>query len=115
MHYVALLDTFQLPYGLSQSLRSWNALRIIVFSDHGVNEPDGLVCGCVTAADTTIENYIQNSTTDPLHPGALGLGQSTASILVNVFLLLSFLTPIAAGIISDNYLGRFRTIRVSLW
>jgi POT family proton-dependent oligopeptide transporter len=69
----------------------------------------------VAETDKTVENYIQNSKTDPLHPGALGLGQSTASMLVNVFLLLSYLTPIAAGIISDNYLGRFRTIRISLW
>ncbi|KUJ16756.1 oligopeptide transporter [Mollisia scopiformis] len=57
-----------------------------------------------------LQNYIQNSFHDPLRPGALGMGQSIASILNNAFLALSYITPMFAAVISDEHLGRFRTI-----
>jgi POT family proton-dependent oligopeptide transporter len=61
-----------------------------------------------------LENYIQNSPDDPLHPGALGLGQSKATMLVNIFLILGYTTPMAAGCLADNYLGRYKVILISL-
>ena len=59
------------------------------------------------------ENYIQNSSHDPLRPGALGLGQATASTVVNVFYMVSYATPMLAGIVTDVYLGRFKTVFLS--
>lgn len=61
-----------------------------------------------------LENYVQNSVSDPLRPGALGLGQSKASLLVNIFLIISYMTPMAAGILADGYLGRYRTVLLSM-
>ncbi|PYH97916.1 oligopeptide transporter [Aspergillus ellipticus CBS 707.79] len=60
------------------------------------------------------QNYVQNSPSDPLRPGGLGLGQSKASLLVNIFLIVSYVTPMAAGIVADGYLGRFRTVLLAL-
>jgi len=60
------------------------------------------------------ENYIQNMSTDPLRPGALGLGQSKATTLVNMFRIISYMTPVAAAIVADGYLGRYRTVLFSL-
>ena len=57
-----------------------------------------------------LENYVQNTIHDPLRPGALGLGQSTSSLLNNAFLVLSYTTPMFAAVVSDEHLGRFRTI-----
>lgn len=61
------------------------------------------------------ENYIQNSRTDPLRPGALGLGESIAGVMNNTFTLFSLVTPICAAIIADSWLGRFRTLCLALW
>ncbi|RYO98336.1 hypothetical protein DL763_002278 [Monosporascus cannonballus] len=60
------------------------------------------------------ENYIQNAVDDPLRPGALGMGQSTASLMVNIFLIISYATPMAAGLLADGYLWRYRIIMLSL-
>jgi hypothetical protein len=60
------------------------------------------------------ENYVQNPSKDSLRPGALGLGESRASLFVTLFLLISYLTPTLAAVVSDNYLGKFRTITISL-
>ncbi|OCL01202.1 oligopeptide transporter, partial [Glonium stellatum] len=59
------------------------------------------------------ENYIQNSSHDPLRPGALERGQATASTMVNAFYMCSYVTPMLAGIVSDVYLGRFKTVLLS--
>jgi POT family proton-dependent oligopeptide transporter len=48
-------------------------------------------------------------------PGALGLGQSTASIISNVFFVFQFLTPLMFGFISDTWLGRYKTLLLGLW
>lgn len=48
-------------------------------------------------------------------PGALGLGQSTATTIFNVFFMYSYLVPVIFAIISDGYLGRQKTFLVSLW
>ena len=40
------------------------------------------------------ENYIQNPLHDPLRPGALGLGQNLATMVVTLFNLLMYITPL---------------------
>jgi dipeptide/tripeptide permease len=60
------------------------------------------------------ENYVQNAPKDSLRPGALELGQPRASLYVTLFLLISYLTPTLAAVVSANYLGKFRTITSSL-
>jgi POT family proton-dependent oligopeptide transporter len=60
------------------------------------------------------ENYVQNPSEDSLRPGALGLGESRVCLFVTLFLLLSYLTPTLAAVVSDNSLGKFRTIKFSL-
>lgn len=47
-------------------------------------------------------------------PGALGLGQSTATNIFNAFFLFSFLTPMAFALLSDIYIGRFKSLIAGL-
>ncbi|KAI9752113.1 MAG: hypothetical protein M4579_005751 [Chaenotheca gracillima] len=61
-----------------------------------------------------LQNYIQYRKDDPLHPGALGLGQSIASLMVNMFQLMSYITPLPAAVVADQYLGRLKTLSLSL-
>jgi POT family proton-dependent oligopeptide transporter len=61
------------------------------------------------------ENYIQNRSDDPLRPGALGLGQDIASLMVNCFTLVSQVTPLATAAIADSYLGHYKTLRACFW
>jgi POT family proton-dependent oligopeptide transporter len=56
---------------------------------------------------------MQNSINDPLHPGALGLGQATATNLSYVFSFVFYFTPIGAAVIADNWLNRYRTLWIS--
>ncbi|CAD0107284.1 unnamed protein product, partial [Aureobasidium uvarum] len=44
-----------------------------------------------------LQNYVQNPPKDSLRPGALGLGESRASLFVTLFLLISYLTPTLAA------------------
>lgn len=60
-----------------------------------------------------IENYIQNAADDPLRPGALGLGEEIASTIVSIFYMISYATPLLAGILTDVYFGRFKTVLFS--
>ena len=60
------------------------------------------------------ENYIQHDRSDPLRPGALGLGQSIAGVMNNIFTMYSLITPIGAAIVADTWLGRFRTLLMAL-
>ncbi|OTB15089.1 hypothetical protein K445DRAFT_301706 [Daldinia sp. EC12] len=60
------------------------------------------------------QNYLQNPLGDPLSPGALGFGQSTATIINNAFLFLSYLSSIPFAIISDSWLGRYKSLLLSL-
>lgn len=47
-------------------------------------------------------------------PGALGLGQSTATNIYNAFLFFSYLTPLLFAVISDTWLGKFKTLCISI-
>ncbi|KAH7084353.1 oligopeptide transporter [Paraphoma chrysanthemicola] len=62
----------------------------------------------------TWQNYMQNDRGVSSVPGALGLGQSTASTISNVFFVVQFLTPLLFGIVSDIWLGRYRTLLLGL-
>lgn len=68
----------------------------------------------VPGTDTSyVENYIQNSRDNIAVPGALGLGQSSATNISNAFYFFSFLAPIPFAIVSDTWLGRYKTLRIS--
>ncbi|KAI4097054.1 MAG: hypothetical protein LQ339_006848 [Xanthoria mediterranea] len=59
------------------------------------------------------QNYMQNPRQAAI-PGALGLGQSTATNIFNAFFLFSFLTPMAFALLSDIYIGRFKSLIAGL-
>lgn len=42
------------------------------------------------------------------------MGQGKAALLVNIFLILSYTTPLAAGFLADNYFGRYKVILTCL-
>jgi POT family proton-dependent oligopeptide transporter len=67
------------------------------------------------ATDPKAENYIQNRRDDPLRPGALGLGQDIASLMINCFTLFSQVTPLATAAIADSYLGHYKTLHTCFW
>lgn len=48
-------------------------------------------------------------------PGALGLGQATATNISSAFYFFTFLAPTPFAIISDAWLGRYKTLCVSVW
>lgn len=56
------------------------------------------------------QNYLQNPRSHGAVPGALGLGQSTATNISNAFFLFSFLTPMGFAVLADVWLGRFWTL-----
>ena len=60
------------------------------------------------------ENYIQNPRSGFANPGALDLGQQTATNLTNPFLLVQFLAPMPFAFLADIRLGRFKTLMISL-
>lgn len=61
-----------------------------------------------------LQNYISNAYKDPSGlPGALGLGQSSATAITNLFQFWCYFTPILGAIISDQYLGKYATIKWS--
>ncbi|KAI8946014.1 MFS general substrate transporter [Xylaria longipes] len=62
----------------------------------------------------TWQNYLQNPRGNELLPGALGLGQSTATIIQNAFLFFEYITPLFFAFLSDGYLGRHKTMLISL-
>ncbi|KJK60844.1 PTR2 like protein [Aspergillus parasiticus SU-1] len=57
-----------------------------------------------------IQNYIQNGRDDPLHPGALGMGQTIATSINYIFVAWCYLSPVFMAVIADSFLGRFKTI-----
>ncbi|TVY79814.1 Peptide transporter PTR2 [Fusarium oxysporum f. sp. cubense] len=65
------------------------------------------------AVTTPWQNYIQNPVDSVAVPGALGLGQATATNITSAFLFLSFLLPTVWAIISDTWLGRHKTLCLS--
>ncbi|KAK4196679.1 oligopeptide transporter [Triangularia verruculosa] len=62
-----------------------------------------------------LQNYLQLSKDDPHRPGALGLGQSRAVMIVYIWFIYSYLTPLAGGLIADCWLGRRKTIQVGFF
>ncbi|KAK3332275.1 POT family-domain-containing protein [Cercophora scortea] len=60
------------------------------------------------------QNYMQNPRDSQGVPGALGLGQATASNIYNAFFLFSFLTPMAFALVADIWLGRYKTLLMGL-
>ncbi|KAF9875043.1 oligopeptide transporter [Colletotrichum karsti] len=59
-----------------------------------------------------LQNYLQLEPDDPLRPGALGLGQSRAVLIVYVWFIYSYSTPLIGGLLADCWLGRRKTIQV---
>ncbi|KAI5803375.1 POT family-domain-containing protein [Peziza echinospora] len=57
------------------------------------------------------QNYMQNPV-GGLIPGALGLGQSTATALQYFWSFWCYVTPLIGAIVADQYLGRYNTIMV---
>jgi len=58
------------------------------------------------------ENYLQHAPGGEI-PGALGLGQTTASNIVNALMISSYITPIPAAVVADDRLGRYNTMILS--
>ncbi|KAJ5938296.1 POT family-domain-containing protein [Penicillium verhagenii] len=65
------------------------------------------------AITTPWQNYMQNSPDSAIR-GALGLGQSTATNISNAFSLFYSLVPIPISIVSDAWLGRYKTLWISI-
>ncbi|KAL3421186.1 oligopeptide transporter [Phlyctema vagabunda] len=60
-------------------------------------------------ATAPLQNYIQNARGGEI-PGTLGLGQVTASNVVNALMIATSLTPMLAAILADSFLGRYKTM-----
>ncbi|KAI1456220.1 hypothetical protein F4805DRAFT_248745 [Annulohypoxylon moriforme] len=60
-------------------------------------------------ATSPLQNYLQNAPGGEV-PGALGLGQATASNIVNALMIGSCITPVMAAVIADSWLGRYKTM-----
>lgn len=59
-----------------------------------------------------IENHLQNGR-DAALPGAMGLQQDTATLIMAAFFAVSYFSPVPGAIISDAVLGRFWTIYIA--
>ena len=71
-----------------------------------------LTCDTTHEADVGAENYLQLSPDDPVRPGALGLGQARAILIIYVWLIYIYVTPLAGGLLADCWLGRRKTIQL---
>lgn len=60
------------------------------------------------------ENYLQNPRGDSVLPGALGLGQAKATTIQNGFLFFGYLTPLPFALVSDSWIGRYKTLLLSI-
>jgi hypothetical protein len=113
---VALPAPWVHPYGLLSPLARWNDSHSTPSAHHGVSlhlpllQPVWPNSDCIYFA----ENYLQNQLNDPARPGALGLGQSTATNISNAYLLFAAIAPTPFAILSDTKLGRFKTLAVAL-
>ncbi|KDB20058.1 hypothetical protein H109_07975 [Trichophyton interdigitale MR816] len=65
------------------------------------------------AATTPWQNYIQNGRGNLAVPGSLGLGQANATNISNAFFFFSFLSSLPFAIISDVWIGRYKTLCLS--
>ncbi|PYH90550.1 hypothetical protein BO71DRAFT_412496 [Aspergillus ellipticus CBS 707.79] len=63
-------------------------------------------------ATAPLQNYLQNSPGGEV-PGALGLGEATASNIINALTIVSYLVPVPAAIVTDSWLGRYKTMLYS--
>lgn len=59
-----------------------------------------------------VENYLQLSPNDSVRPGALGLGQARAVLIIYVWFIYNYSTPLVGGLLADCWLGRRRTIQL---
>ncbi|CAE6490047.1 unnamed protein product, partial [Rhizoctonia solani] len=59
------------------------------------------------------QNYIQRSGSENDWPGRLGKGQITATALNQVFYFLSYLTPVVASLLCDQWFGKYSVIATS--
>ncbi|EEA23194.1 hypothetical protein TMatcc_002051 [Talaromyces marneffei ATCC 18224] len=57
-----------------------------------------------------MQNYIQNPRFDPLRPGGIGLGQASATMVNQGFMLWCYITPILGAVVAEQYIGRVKTI-----
>lgn len=60
-------------------------------------------------------NFMQNSRNDQLRPGALGWGQAKAAQISNVFYIMTLITPIAAALVADRRLGRYKVLSITFF
>ncbi|KAJ5393136.1 Proton-dependent oligopeptide transporter family [Penicillium crustosum] len=60
-------------------------------------------------ATAPIQNYLQNAPGGVV-PGALGLHQATASNIVNAIIIGSYIMPVPAAVVTDSWLGRYKTM-----
>ncbi|KAK6951751.1 hypothetical protein Daesc_006274 [Daldinia eschscholtzii] len=60
-------------------------------------------------ATAPLQNYLQNAPGGEV-PGALGLGQASASNIVNALIIGSYITPVPAAVVADSWLGRYKTM-----
>lgn len=58
-------------------------------------------------------NSMEKDRGDTLQRGVFGWGQARASQISNVSYILTLLTPLAASLIADKHLGRFRVLCVT--
>ncbi|UPK99829.1 hypothetical protein LCI18_010764 [Fusarium solani-melongenae] len=65
------------------------------------------------ALQAPLQNYIQNPASGFGRPGALGKGQSVATALNSFLRLVSFTTPVFAGVLADGHWGPYKTLVVS--
>ncbi|PIG79386.1 oligopeptide transporter [Aspergillus arachidicola] len=63
-------------------------------------------------ATSPLQNYIQYSPSSKI-PGVLGLREATAINIVNAMMAAGYLATIPAPVMSDMWLGRYKTILVS--
>ncbi|KAF3492392.1 uncharacterized protein GIQ15_01909 [Arthroderma uncinatum] len=59
-----------------------------------------------------LQNYLQLSPNDPFRPGALGLGSARAVLIIYIWFIYSYSTPLAGGLLADCWLGRRKTIQI---
>ncbi|KAI7858680.1 POT family-domain-containing protein [Circinella umbellata] len=62
------------------------------------------------------QNYIQQPAPPSYpaeQPGAIGKGQQTATALTTFLQFWAYITPVLAAIVSDQYLGKYKTILLS--
>ncbi|KAI1799965.1 POT family-domain-containing protein [Daldinia bambusicola] len=60
-------------------------------------------------ATAPLQNYLQNAPGGEV-PGALGLGQASASNIMNALIIGSYITPVPAAVVADSWLGRYKTM-----